>query len=183
MSNGADHNWSNPETRAVAYYLFEFEREALETIADIESFYDFLSKEDQERFLEDTRSSMLSGMVPGLPWEGTLEEWLEIFFPGARIKYSAGILKELFGNQSLGSTPTLWEAGILIGASLRYQEGERGASINESDPIWEEELSKRDFGLLVELFLLALDRVDWEEIVTVWLESQEDSEEPGNEGD
>lgn len=173
-----EYDWSNAETKTIAYYLYEFEEEALEEISDIDYFFDFLSEEDRERFLTEINSLMLSGMDPGFDPDMGFGERLEAFFPGARVKHGAGRLKELFENRGLGVASILWEAGILIGASLKYQEGESGASVNKEDPIWEEELSDRDFGLLLELFLLSLDRVNWEEIVSVWLESQADKEEP-----
>ncbi len=177
-----DHTWSNAETKAIAYYLFEFAGETLEEIGDIDSFFDFLSEEDKELFLTEIESLRLSGMIPEPDPDMGFEENLERIFPGARVKYSAGRLREIFEAQmELGSAPILWEAGILIGASLKYQEGERGASINEEDPIREIELPKPEFGLLLELFLLALDRVNWEEIVSVWLESRADSEEDSAE--
>lgn len=177
-----DHNWSNPETKVMAYYLFDFERETLEEIGDIESFSNFISNDDRDSLIREMESSILTGMVPDFDPEMELEKMLEAFLPGARIKYATGMLKELFYREGFGSTPTLWEAGILIGASFKYKEGERGAPTKEDDPEWEEEISPRNFGLLLEMYLLSLDRVNWEEIVTVWIEQGAGNEEGGEAG-
>ena len=111
-----------------------------------------------------------------------LEEFVESILPGARIKFAVEKLKDGFGSTNLGTIRILWETGILMGGTFKYWEGQSGAPTGENDLQWEETLSDSIFSLLVELLLSALDRVDWEEIVTVWLEAQGDSEEPEEGG-
>lgn len=178
MSTFADHNWSNFETKAVAYYLFERQEQALEEIDDFSHFLAFLSPGNRAEFHENLEALILAGRVSGDSPEMDLEEFIESVLPGARIKFAAEKLKDGFGSTNLGTIPILWETGILMGGTFKYREGRTGAPTGENDHEWEETLSDSNFGLLVELFLSALDRVDWEEIVTVWLESQGDAEEP-----
>ena len=180
MSNFVDHNWSNPETRAIAYYQYERQEEALEEIGDLNSFLSFLSPVDRARFHENIEALILAGKVS--EDEMDLEEFVESILPGARVKFAAEKLKDGFGSTNLGTIRILWETGILMGGTFKYREGPSGAPTGENDQEWEETLSDSNFGLLVELLLSALDRVNWEEIVTVWLESQGDSEEPEEGG-
>ena len=182
MSTRTDHVWSNPETRAVAYYLYERQEEALEEIGDLNSFLSFLSPEDRARFHENIEALILAGKVSEDSPEMDLEEFVESILPGARIKFAVEKLKDGFGSTNLGTIRILWETGILMGGTFKYWEGQSGAPTGETDLQWEETLSDSIFSLLVELLLSALDRVDWEEIVTVWLEAQGDSEEPEEGG-
>lgn len=179
-----EHDWSNPETKAIAYHLFDFEGDALEKFEDMESFLAFLSNEDRETFVREIESLISAGMIPEFDPDMDFWEKIESVSPGARVKYAAGRLRESFetvGN--LGSIPILWEAGILIGASLKYKEGETGAPTKEDDPEWEEALSNRDLGIFIDMFLLALDKVDWEEIVTVWIENRAEEEDDSAESE
>lgn len=151
MSTKADHNWSNPETRAIAYHLFDFEGDALEFNRD--EWIKKIIRENPDKSLEE---------VAGI---AILQERGEPGYPNPQITQAAERLELMFMEHSIGLIPAAYLPAI---TSIMIGREEGGS----------ESLSRPDIDLILELLDLALDRVDWEEIVTVWLEAQGDSEEP-----
>jgi hypothetical protein len=154
MSNFVDHNWSNSETRAIAYHLFNFEGDALEF--NEEEWLRKIIRENPDKSLEE-----LTGIA-------ILQESGEPGYPDRRIEQAAERLELMFTEHSIGLIPAPYLPAITSITIIREEGGK-------------ESLSGSDVDLILELLDLALDRVDWEEIFTVWLEGQRDLEEPGNE--
>lgn len=155
-----EHNWSNAETKAIAYYLFEYE-------GDVTPFNEkaWLENLILEHWGEDSADIARIAFyhLTGEPG-----------YPDPRIKQAAERLRDIFFS------------GLL--ADIQIPEVPLRRIIFEyweTDPSGEERLIGRhslpdsDKELLMELFGISLDRVNWEEIVSVWLEGQADKEEPG----
>ena len=154
-----DHVWSNPETKAVAYYLFEFREDVIPF--DRKEWLRNLIWENPDKEIEEIARIAL------------YQEMGEPGYPDPHVAQAAQNLQQAFREHSLGLT--FWPGSS---NPVKHIVLEREEEIGPR-----EVLPGEDMELLIELFELSLGRVNWEEIVTVWLEELAEDEGPNGEGE